>query len=97
MDAYYDTYTSPEPVDEFRRDMNVKASIPSLESCSVRRAVSPKMCEKWQLCLPACKGRSGARVGRYPVALLDTHKLIRYQRNGIARLSRAVRQARLKK
>ena len=28
MDAYYDTYTSPEPVNEFRRDMNVKASIP---------------------------------------------------------------------
>ena len=22
MDAYYDTYTSPEPVDEFLRDMN---------------------------------------------------------------------------
>ena len=28
MDAYYDTYTSPEPVDEFLRDMDVKASIP---------------------------------------------------------------------
>ena len=28
MDAYYDTYTSPEPVDEFLRDVNVKASIP---------------------------------------------------------------------
>ena len=28
MDAYYDTYTSPEPVNEFMRDMNVKGSIP---------------------------------------------------------------------
>ena len=28
MDAYYDTYTSPEPVDEFLRDVNVRASIP---------------------------------------------------------------------
>ena len=28
MDAYYDTYTSPEPVDEFMRDVNVKASNP---------------------------------------------------------------------
>ena len=28
MDAYYDTYTSPEPVDEFLRDVNVKASNP---------------------------------------------------------------------
>jgi hypothetical protein len=28
MDAYYYTYTSPEPVDEFLRDANVKASNP---------------------------------------------------------------------
>ena len=28
MDAYYDTYTGPEPVDEFLRDVNVKASNP---------------------------------------------------------------------
>jgi len=28
MDAYYATYTSPEPVDEFLRDANVKASNP---------------------------------------------------------------------
>ena len=28
MDAYYDTYTSPEPVNEFRRDMNVNGSTP---------------------------------------------------------------------
>lgn len=28
MDAYYDTYTSPEPIDEFSRDVNVKALIP---------------------------------------------------------------------
>ena len=27
MDAYYATYTSPEPVDEVMRDMNVKGSI----------------------------------------------------------------------
>ena len=28
MDAYYDTYTSPEPVDEFLRAANMKASNP---------------------------------------------------------------------
>ena len=72
MDAYYDTYTSPEPVDEFLRDVNVKASNLSLASFSVRRAVSPVspvMCERWQPSLPACKGRSSARVVRYPAAL----------------------------
>ena len=30
MDAYYDTYTSPEPLNEFMRDMSVKDSIPSM-------------------------------------------------------------------
>jgi hypothetical protein len=28
MDTYYDTYTSPEPVDEFLRDANMKTSNP---------------------------------------------------------------------
>jgi len=28
MDAYYDTYTSPEPVNEFMRDMSIKGSMP---------------------------------------------------------------------
>ena len=28
----------------------------------------PVMCETWQIFLPACKGRSGARAGRYPAA-----------------------------
>ena len=70
MDAYYDTYTSPEPVNEFRRDMNVKASIPIFRELLSPSGMSPVMCAKWQLFLPACKGRSGARVGRYPAALL---------------------------
>jgi hypothetical protein len=70
MDAYYDTYISPEPVDEFLRDVNVKASnlvFSELLSLSGSE-VSPKMCERWHLFLPACKDRSGVRVGRYPVA-----------------------------
>ena len=70
MDAYYDTYTSPEPVDEFLRDVNVKASnlvFSELLSLSGSE-VSPKMCERWHLFLPACKGRSGERVVLYPAA-----------------------------
>ena len=69
MDAYYDTYTSPEPVDEFLRDVNVKASIPIFRELLSPSGSEPKMCETWLLFLPICKDRSGARVGRYPVAL----------------------------
>ena len=69
MDAYYDTYTSPEPVDEFLRDVNVRASIPIFRELLSPSGSEPKMCERWLLFLPICKGRSAARVGQYPVAL----------------------------
>ena len=70
MDAYYDTYTSPEPVNEFMHDMNVRASIPIFRELLSPSGSDPNMCERWHLFLRACKGRSGARVGRYHVALL---------------------------
>ena len=92
MDAYYDTYTSPEPVNEFMRDMNVKASIPIF-----RELLSPSGSERQDVREMAAffasmqrqEWRKGGPVSRRSS---DTHKLIRYQRNGIARLSRAVRQ-----
>ena len=93
MDAYYDTYTSPEPVNEFRRDMNVKASIPIF-----RELLSPSGSEPHDVRGMAAffadmqrqERRKGGPVSRRTT---DSHKLIRYQRNGIARLSRAVRQS----
>ena len=92
MDAYYDTYTSPESVDEFLRDVNVKASTPIF-----RELLSPSVSEPQDVREMAAffadmqrqKRRKGGPVFRRSA---DTHKLIRYQRNGIARLSRAVRQ-----
>ena len=92
MDAYHNTYTSPEPVDEFLRDVNVKASIPIF-----RELLSPSGSEPQDVRDMAAffadmqrqERRKGGPVSRRSA---DTHKLIRYQRNGIARLSRAVRQ-----
>ena len=92
MEAYYDTYTSPEPVDEFLRDMNVKASNPIF-----RELLSPSGSEPHDVRematffadMQRLERRKGGPVSRRST---DTHKLIRYQRNGIARLSRAVRQ-----
>ena len=71
MDAYYDTYTSPEPVDEFLRDVNVKASNPifrELLSPSGSEPSEPSDVREMANFLPICKDRSGAKVGRYPVA-----------------------------
>jgi hypothetical protein len=92
MDAYYDTYASPEPVNEFRRDMNVRASNPIF-----RELLSPSGSEPGDVrgmaaffaSMQRQERRKGGPVSRRSA---DTHKLIRYQRNGITRLSRAVRQ-----
>jgi hypothetical protein len=91
MDAYYDTYTSPEPVNEFRREMNVKASIPifrELLSPSGSEPQDVKEMATFFASMQRQEHRKGRAVSRRSA---DTHKLIRYQRNGIARLSRAVR------
>jgi hypothetical protein len=92
MDAYYDTYTSPEPVNEFRRDMNVRSSIPIF-----RELLSPSGSEPGDVrdmaaffaSMQRQERRKGGPVSRRSA---DSHKLIRYQRNGIARLSKAVQQ-----
>ena len=89
MDAYYDTYTSPEPVDELLRDTSVKDSMPIFrkmfsEPNDVRdmAAIFANMQRKEQ--------RKGGAVSRRTV---DCHKLIRYQRHAISRLSKAIRPA----
>ena len=41
MDVYYDTYTSPEPVDEFLRDVKVKASIPIFKELLSPSGIEP--------------------------------------------------------
>jgi len=92
MDAYHDTYTSPEPINEFMRDMNVKASNPIF-----RELLSPSGSEPHDVREMATffadmqrqERRKGGPVSRRSAY---THKLIRYQRNAIARLSRDVRQ-----
>ena len=92
MDAYYDTYTSPEPVDEFLRDANVKASNPifsELLSPSGSESQDVREMAGFFASMQRQERRKGGPVSRRTT---DTHKLIRHQRNGIARLSRAVRQ-----
>ena len=87
MDAHYDTYISPEPVDELMSDMSVKDSMPIFremlsEPDDVRdmAAFFANMQRKEQ--------HNGGPVFRRTV---DCHKLIRYQRHAISRLSKAIR------
>ena len=92
IDIYYDTDISIESVDEFLRDVNVKASTPifrELLSPSVSEPQDVREMATFFADMQRQERRKGGPVSRRTA---DTHKLIRYQRNGIARLSRAVRQ-----
>jgi hypothetical protein len=91
MDAYYDTYTSPEPVNEFRRDMNVRASIPIFRELLSPSGSEPQDVRGMAAFFASMQRQEWRKGGPISRRTADTHKLIRYQRNGIARLSRAVR------
>ena len=92
MDAYYDIYTSPEPVNEFRRDMNVKGSIPIFRELLSPSGSEPADVRDMAAFFAGMQRQERRKDGPVSRRTTDTHKLIRYQRNGIARLSRAVRQ-----
>ena len=92
MDAYYDTYTSPEPVDEFMRDMNMKASNPIFSELLSLSGSEPQDVRDMAAFFASMQRQERRKGGPVYRRSADTHKLIRYQRNGIARLSRAVRR-----
>ena len=92
MDAYYDTYTSPEPVDEFLRDVNVKASNPIFSELLSPSRSEPQDVREMATFFADMQRQERRKGGPASRRSADTHKLIRYQRNGIARLSKAVQQ-----
>jgi hypothetical protein len=92
MDAYYDTYNSPEPVDEFLRDANVKASNPIFSELLIPSGSETQDVRDMAAFFASMQRQEQRKGGPVSRRSADTHKLIRYQRNGIARLSRAVRQ-----
>ena len=92
MDAYYDTYTSPEPVDEFLRDVNVKASNPIFSELLSPSGSKPQDVREMAAFFARMQRQERRKGGPVSRRTADAHKLIRYQRNGIARLSRAIRQ-----
>ena len=92
MDAYYETYISPEPVDEFLRDVNVKTSNPIFRELLSLSGSEPQDVRDMAALFASMQRQERRKGGPVSRRTADTHKLIRYQRNGIARLSRALRQ-----
>ena len=92
MDAYYDTYTSPEPVNEFMRDMSVKGSMPIFREMLSESGSEPGDVRAMAVFFAGMQMKERRKGGPVSRRTAGTHKLIRYQRNGIARLSKAVQQ-----
>ena len=92
MDAYYDTYTNSEPIDEFMRDMSIKDSMPIFREMLSASGSKPGDVRAMAVFFAGMQMKERRKGGPVSRRTTDTHKLIRYQRNGIARLSRAVRQ-----
>jgi hypothetical protein len=92
MDAYYDTYSRPEPVNEFLRDVDVKASIPIFREMLSASGSEPQDVRDMATFFAGMQRQERRKGGPVSRRTTDTRKLIRYQRNAIARLSRAVRQ-----
>ena len=92
MDAYYDTYSSPEPVDEFLRDANMRVSNPIFSELLIPSGSEPQDVRDMAAFFARMQREERRKGGPVSRRSADSHKLIRYQRNAIARLSRAVRQ-----
>ena len=91
MDAYYDTYTKIKEVDESTWDMNLEGIYTGLRSMAKGSEVTASETLS-VLRVFARSQRNERRLGS-PVfrRTADCHKLIRYQRNSISRLSKAIR------
>ena len=91
MDAHYETYTKTKEVDESTWDMNLEGIYTGLRSMAKGSEVTASETLS-VLRVFARSQRDERRLGG-PIfrRTADCHKLIRYQRNAIARLSKAVR------
>ena len=90
MDAYYESYTQSEEVDEFNWNMHLPGVYKALKEMSVSSVTAGELrgVSRVFAHLQRDERRRGGPVFRRTV---DCHKLIRYQRNAISRLSKAIR------
>ena len=91
MDAYYEAYTQPKEVNEFLWDVNPAGAGLALRRMAKGSAV--KAAELQSVTRLFARLQRDERHQGGPVfrRTADCHKLIRYHRNSISRLSKAVR------
>jgi hypothetical protein len=91
MDAYYDAYTRSKPVSDYLRNVDLVEFQSALMELSVgtpATAANVRSSTRLIARLQRNEYRQGTPVVRRTV---DCHKLIRYQRHAISRLSKAIR------
>ena len=91
MDAYYEAYTQPKEVNEFLWNVNpagVRLGLDRMSAGSSVTAAELQSTVRLFARLQRDERRQGGPVFRRTA---DCHKLIRYQRNSISRLSKAIR------
>ena len=91
MDAYYEVYTQPKEVNEFLWDVNPAGAglaLRRMAKGSEVKALEVQSVTRLFARLQRDERRQGGPVFRRTA---DCHKLIRYQRNSISRLSKAIR------
>ena len=90
MDAYYESYTQSEEVDEFNWNMHLPGVYRALKEMSVSSVTAGELQGVNRVFARSQRDerRRGGPVFRRTV---DCHKLIRYQRHSISRLSKAIR------
>ena len=91
MDAYYETYTKTKEVDESTWNMNLEGIYTGLRSMAKGSEVTPS--ETLGVLRVFARSQRNERRQGGPVSrrTVDCHKLIRYQRHSISRLSKAIR------
>jgi len=93
MDVYYESYSQSEPVDEFIWNMRLKGVhqtfVEMSEGTSITAAENRNLTRIFTR-FQRDERRQGGPISR---CTLDSHKLIRYQRHAISRLSKAIRLA----
>ena len=93
MDAYYDAYTRSKPVSNYLWNVNLvefQSALMELSIGTPATAANVRSSTRLIGRLQRNEHRQGRPVVRRTV---DCHKLIRYQRNAISRLSKAIRPA----
>jgi len=93
MDAYYETYRNPEPVDASLWERSMKEAYKAFNHMVEGTSVTPADSRRMVRVLARMQRDERRQGGPVFRRTADCHKLIRYQQNAISRLAKAIRSA----